>query len=49
MLRIVDRAYIISDGEMKTSGTPRELEKDPIAQKYYLGEDWAGLAETKSP
>jgi lipopolysaccharide export system ATP-binding protein len=41
MLKIVDRAYIISDGEMKTAGTPRELAVDPIAQKYYLGESWA--------
>jgi lipopolysaccharide export system ATP-binding protein len=37
-LEIVDRAYIISEGEIKTSGTAEELADDPIAQKYYLGE-----------
>jgi len=40
MLKIVDRAYIISEGEIKTSGTALELVGDPIAQKYYLGEDF---------
>lgn len=38
-LDITDRAYIISDGEIKTSGTTHELADDPIAQKYYLGEN----------
>jgi lipopolysaccharide export system ATP-binding protein len=40
MLKIVDRAYIISEGEIKTSGTAEMLVNDPIAQKYYLGEDF---------
>ena len=40
MLKIVDRAYIISEGEIKTSGTSEMLVNDPIAQKYYLGEDF---------
>jgi len=38
-LGITDRAYILSDGEVKTSGTSDELSDDPIARKYYLGED----------
>ena len=38
-LAITDRAYILSEGEVKTSGTSDELAEDPIARKYYLGED----------
>ena len=38
-LAITDRAYIISEGEIKTSGTAEELIQDPIAQKYYLGQN----------
>lgn len=38
-LSITDRAYILSDGVVKTSGTSDELSDDPIARKYYLGED----------
>jgi lipopolysaccharide export system ATP-binding protein len=42
-LAIVERAYIISDGEIRTSGTADEVTNDPIAQKYYLGETSAAL------
>jgi lipopolysaccharide export system ATP-binding protein len=42
-LKITDRAYIISEGEIKTSGTPAELARDKIAQKYYLGEQSSQL------
>jgi lipopolysaccharide export system ATP-binding protein len=38
-LAITDRAYIISEGEIKTSGTAYELVRDPIAQKFYLGQN----------
>ena len=38
-LAITDRAYILSDGEVKTAGTSDELSEDPIARKFYLGED----------
>ena len=38
LLAIVDRTYILSEGEIKTSGTTEELVRDPLAQKYYLGE-----------
>ncbi len=41
-LEITDRAYIISDGEIKTRGTANELAADPIARKFYLGESTAG-------
>lgn len=37
-LSITDRAYIISEGEIKTSGPSSELPNDPIARKFYLGE-----------
>jgi len=37
-LGITDRAYIISEGSIRTQGTSQELPNDPIARKYYLGE-----------
>ncbi len=37
-LAITDRAYILSDGRIRTSGLSSELPNDPIARKYYLGE-----------
>ncbi|MEN6371684.1 MAG: LPS export ABC transporter ATP-binding protein [Armatimonadota bacterium] len=37
-LKITDRAYIISEGKIATSGPAAELPNDPIAKKYYLGE-----------
>ncbi|MDH7480729.1 MAG: LPS export ABC transporter ATP-binding protein [Armatimonadota bacterium] len=37
-LAITDRAYIISDGKIMTSGSSSELPNDPIARQYYLGE-----------
>ena len=37
-LSITDRAYIISDGKIATSGPATDLPNDPIARKYYLGE-----------
>ena len=45
-LDITNRAYIISDGEIKTSGTTDELVDDPVAQKYYLGENLGGRIKT---
>ena len=38
-LSITDRAYILFEGEVKTAGTSDELAEDPIARKYYLGEN----------
>lgn len=37
-LAITDRAYIISDGKIMTSGSSSDLPNDPIARQYYLGE-----------
>ncbi|MCS6955028.1 MAG: LPS export ABC transporter ATP-binding protein [Candidatus Calescibacterium sp.] len=37
-LRIVDRAYIISNGEVIVQGTKKEIADNEFAMKYYLGE-----------
>ncbi|MEP6993562.1 MAG: LPS export ABC transporter ATP-binding protein [Acidobacteriota bacterium] len=37
-LSIVDRAYIISNGEILRAGTPLELSSDAVVKKIYLGE-----------
>ncbi|NLO74483.1 MAG: LPS export ABC transporter ATP-binding protein [candidate division WS1 bacterium] len=37
-LEITDRAYIISEGEIRTHGPAKDLPNDPIARQYYLGE-----------
>jgi len=37
-LAITDRAYIMSEGEIKTFGPSSELPNDPIARKFYLGD-----------
>ena len=39
-LRITDRAYIMNEGTILTSGTPRQISKDPVARETYLGEDF---------
>src|SRR3989339_496150 len=39
-LAITDRAYIIFDGCIKVAGTNTEVSNDPIAKKYYLGQDF---------
>ena len=39
-LGIVDRAYIMSRGELLVSGTPDEIVHDEKARKFYLGEDF---------
>ena len=40
-LAITDRAYILSDGEVKVSGTSSEIASSPIARKFYLGEGFS--------
>jgi lipopolysaccharide export system ATP-binding protein len=37
-LEITDRAYIISEGKLFRSGTPRDLTDDPEVRRVYLGE-----------
>jgi len=37
-LAITDRAYIIHQGQILTSGSSQELPNDPAARKFYLGE-----------
>lgn len=39
-LGIVDRAYIMSAGELLVSGTPDEIVNDERARKFYLGEEF---------
>jgi len=40
MLAVTDRSYIISDGKILTSGPSDTLPDDPIARRFYLGEDF---------
>lgn len=37
-LAITDRAYILSEGQIKTSGLSADLPNDPIAREFYLGD-----------
>ncbi|NCO35805.1 MAG: LPS export ABC transporter ATP-binding protein [Armatimonadetes bacterium CG2_30_59_28] len=37
-LRIVDRAYIMNEGDILVSGSAEEVANSPIARKYYLGD-----------
>jgi lipopolysaccharide export system ATP-binding protein len=37
-LQVTDRAYIINNGSIFRSGTPRALGNDPEVKRVYLGE-----------
>lgn len=39
-LGIVDRAYIMSSGELLVEGTPEEIVNNDVARKFYLGEEF---------
>jgi len=39
-LSITDRAYIIQEGKVLVSGTADEIAHNPLARKFYLGEDF---------
>lgn len=39
-LGICDRGYILNDGLIQFSGTPREIVNDETARRVYLGEDF---------
>jgi lipopolysaccharide export system ATP-binding protein len=40
-LRIVDRAYLLHDGEVLAEGDSESLIKDANSRRFYLGEDFA--------
>ena len=40
-LDITDRAYIMQDGKIIISGDAQTIASDPMAQKFYLGKDFA--------
>lgn len=39
-LKITERAYIMANGEVLISGTPKEISENKIAKKIYLGENF---------
>jgi lipopolysaccharide export system ATP-binding protein len=39
-LSICDRAYIMMDGHVLVEGTPQEVASNPMARKYFLGEQF---------
>ncbi len=39
-LRIVDKAYILASGEVLLHGDSESIANDPVARKYYLGENF---------
>ncbi len=39
-LKVTDRAYILHQGKILTSGPAEKLVHDPIARKFYLGEEF---------
>jgi len=40
-LEIIDRAYIMHDGEVMTEGTPHEIVSNPDVRRVYLGEKFS--------
>lgn len=39
-LSIVDKAYILSEGRILLEGNPEMIANDPVARKFYLGDDF---------
>ena len=39
-LGLIDRAYIIHDGQVMTEGTPEQIVANPDVRRHYLGEDF---------
>jgi lipopolysaccharide export system ATP-binding protein len=39
-LGITDRAYIIFEGQIRVEGRAADIPNDPVARKYYLGENF---------
>jgi len=49
-LAITDRALLLHEGQLITSGTPEELTSDPLARRFYLGENFeVGPGGTAAP
>ncbi|MBU6229535.1 MAG: LPS export ABC transporter ATP-binding protein [Cyanobacteria bacterium REEB459] len=40
-LRIIDRAYIMSDGQILASGRAEDLYQNPLVREHYLGKDFS--------
>lgn len=40
-LRIIDRAYILSDGQILASGSAEDLYNNPLVREHYLGKDFS--------
>jgi lipopolysaccharide export system ATP-binding protein len=39
-LSIVDKAYILASGKVLLQGSSETIANDPMAKKYYLGENF---------
>lgn len=39
-LSIVDKAYILNEGQILLEGSPKMIANDPVAKKFYLGEEF---------
>ena len=40
-LSIVDKAYILADGKILLHGDSHTIAHDPVARKYYLGDNFS--------
>ena len=40
-LSITDRTYLIHDGKIFLNGSPEEVAQDPLARKFYLGDNFS--------
>lgn len=41
-LRVTDRSYIIHEGQQLAEGSPRDIVRDPLVRKTYLGNSMRG-------
>ncbi len=48
-LKITTRAYIINKGEILSSGSPREISRNPEVRRKFLGEDFLLEDEAEEP
>lgn len=40
-LKICDRGYILNEGNILVAGSPEDITSNPLARRFYLGEDFA--------